>query len=310
MLIMIAVLFSCIPFITALWVLTAFMFMLGIIGSTVDVGCNTFIVWVHREKVAPYMNGLHFFFGVGGFLAPLLLAQVLRHTSQISWCFWVISFLILPVAFWISFQPVPNTPKSIHSDDKPKNSTDIKLFSFVIVFLSLFVGVEISFGGWIYSYGLATGLTDKMGSAYLTSVFWGAFTLARLISIPLAIHLKPISMLTICCIGSFVSFVLILLFPESLNFLILGSAGVGIFIASAFPTTLSFCERRLGITGKITSLLFVGASIGAIILPWVFGQLLEQQGPYALMVAMALTIATAFICLSVVYIGFIRNNNM
>ncbi len=307
MLLLTAVLVSLVPLISKLWVLAGLIFLLGLIGSTVDVGCNTFLVWVHREKVAPYMNGLHFFFGIGGFLAPILIAQVLLHTGTISWSFWLLALLIIPVAIWMVFLQGPKPRLPVESVEKPMENGDLKLFFILIVFLSLFVGVEISFGGWIYSYGLTTGLTDKMGAAYLTSVFWGAFTIARLISIPLAIRLKPITMLFICTIGTLASFVLILSFPDSLRMLMISSAGVGIFIACVFPTTFSFCEYRLGVTGKITSWLFVGASVGAMGLPWVLGQLLDSHGPYSMMIAMLSAATAALIILSIIYFGFIRN---
>ncbi len=307
MLLITAILVSFIPLVSKLWVLTGLIFLLGLIGSAVDVGCNTFLVWVHREKVAPYMNGLHFFFGIGGFLSPILIAQVLLHTGKISWSFWFLGLLIIPVAIFTYFLQGPKPRQSVESVERPMKTADLKLFLIIIVFLSLFVGVEISFGGWIYSYGLTTGLTDKMGAAYLTSVFWGAFTVARLISIPLAIRLKPITMLFICTMGSLASFMLILSFPDSLRMLMLSSAGVGIFIACVFPTTFSFCEYRLGVTGKITSWLFVGASVGAMGLPWILGQLLDSHGPYSMMIAMASTVGAALIILSIIFFGFIRN---
>ncbi|NJN94713.1 MAG: MFS transporter [Anaerolineales bacterium] len=64
-----------IPLIPALWLLIAVMLFLGLVEGAVDVGGNTLLVWVHRHRVGPYMNGLHFFFGVGAFLSPLIVAQ-------------------------------------------------------------------------------------------------------------------------------------------------------------------------------------------------------------------------------------------
>ena len=88
-------------------------------------------------------------------------------------------------------------------------------------------------------------------AAYLASVYWTSFTLARLISIPLAIRLKPIQMLFVLTIGCLSSLGRILLFTQSLIFLVIGTAGVGIFIADVFPISLSFLENRLGVTGQI-----------------------------------------------------------
>ena len=60
-----------------------------------------------------------------------------------------------------------------------------------MLFLFFYVGAEITFGGWIYTYAVTLKLASAAGAAYLTSVFWLAFTIGRLISIPVATRFKP-----------------------------------------------------------------------------------------------------------------------
>ena len=52
-----------IPIAPLLWLLALVSFVLGFSEVVVDVGGNTLLLWVHRTKSAPFMNGLHFFFG-------------------------------------------------------------------------------------------------------------------------------------------------------------------------------------------------------------------------------------------------------
>ena len=66
-----------IPISHTLGLLLFFMFLSGLATGTLDVGCNTLLLWTHGEKSGPFLNGLHFFFGVGSFIAPLLLVRVL-----------------------------------------------------------------------------------------------------------------------------------------------------------------------------------------------------------------------------------------
>src|SRR5262249_22671870 len=65
-----------IPFAPQLWLLLAILAGKGIAEGLISAGTNTLLVWVHREAVGPYMNGMHFCFGVGAFTGPLLVAQV------------------------------------------------------------------------------------------------------------------------------------------------------------------------------------------------------------------------------------------
>ncbi len=55
-----------------------------------------------------------------------------------------------------------------------------------MLFLFFYVGAEITFGGWVYTYAVTLKLASAAGAAYLTSAFWLAFTVGRLISIPAA----------------------------------------------------------------------------------------------------------------------------
>lgn len=316
MLVLTALFCSLVPMITLLWLLTMVMLVLGFTESTVDVGCNTFMVWTHRDKSPPFMNALHFFFGLGGFLAPILVAQIIILHDNVTWVFWILSLFILPVAGWMMSVSNPSPSRKRldqNMDDKKTVSFDIsskkrKMFTGMVLFIGIYVGVEGGFGGWIYSYGLTTGLTDKAGAAYLTSVFWATFTMGRLISIPIALRFKPIVILFTGLLGTILSFSSILVFAEHLNVLILATAGVGLFMAPAFPTTFSFCERRIGITGKMTSLFFVGASIGGMTLPWCFGQLLEYYNPYVMMAAITFSVILAFVVLSFIYVVYVRGS--
>jgi MFS family permease len=42
---------------------------------------------------------------------------------------------------------------------------------------------------------------------------------------------------------------------------------------------MTMAESRLTITGQITSLFFLGCSLGSMSLPWLMGQLIDRQGP-------------------------------
>jgi FHS family Na+ dependent glucose MFS transporter 1 len=153
----------------------------------------------------------------------------------------------------------------------------------VALFFFLYVGAEVGFGGWISSYVLALELYDEATAAYLTSAFWGALTLGRLISIPITARLRPRVVLLSDLAGCLVSVALIVLWPDSALAIWVGTLGIGLAMASIFPVTLSFAERRMPITGKVTGFFFVGASLGGMTLPWLIGQLFEGMGPQVTM---------------------------
>ncbi len=284
---------ALVPGLSLLWLLAGAILLIGVAEGVVDVGGNTLIVWVHRGDVGPYMNGLHFFYGVGAFISPLIVGQVLlRSGGGIAWAYWIVALLMLPVVLYIARQPSPVNQDVVEKESaaKPPSPT---LVTLIALFIFLYVGAEISFGGWISTYAVALGLATPTTAAYLTSGFWGALTVGRLLAIPLAARFRPRTILLVDLLGCMAAVGLILVYPASLTVAWVGSIGAGLFMASVFPTTLSLAERRMPITGQVTSWFFVGASLGSMTVPYIIGQLFESTGPVVTMIAILVCLALA-----------------
>ena len=271
---------AVVPVTFHIWILTAVLLLMGLVESLVDIGGNTLIVWVHRHKVGPFMNGLHFFFGVGAFLAPILVAQTLLRTEGIAWAYWLLALVILPVSLFVASQPSPQ-PIAQKSEEKLAGKLNYTLIGLISLFFFIYVGVEVGFGGWIFTYATTLGIVEEEVAAYLTSAFWGALTVGRLLSIPIAASLRPRIILFVDFIVAAIGMIVLLTFPNSTIALWIGVITFGIAIASVFPTILSFAERRMVITGQITGLFFAGASLGGMTLPLLMGYLLENISPIA-----------------------------
>ena len=290
-LIIMAVMMALAPLISLLWLLATTLLIMGAAEGTLDVGGNTLLIWVHRHKVGPFMNGLHFFFGAGAFLSPIIIAQTVLISDDITWAYWVLASLMLPVIVWLLRLPSP-TVQAVSKDD-PVRQTDRLLVALIALFFFLYTGAEISFGGWIFTYAMALGLSGETAAAYLTSAFWGAITLGRLLTIPVAARLRPRSILLGGLVGCLVSVGVILLWSNALAATWLGTLGLGFSMASIFPTTLSLAERRLTITGRVSGWFFAGASAGGMTLPWLIGQLFEPIGPQVMMFAILVDLIVA-----------------
>ncbi len=283
MLVSIAVTLALIPVLTNIWVLALVLMIVGLAEGAVDVGGNTLLVWLYRKDVSPFMNALHAFFGVGSFFAPVILSLALQQSGDITFGYWTLAIIVLPIILWIAVLPSPHA-KTLEDESKGRDNqalarSDIILIVIVCLFFFFYAGAEVSFGGWIYTYSMKTMLADETTAAYLNSAFWGAFTLARLLSIPLATRLRPRNMMSLDLAGCILSIGVLLIWSHSSLALWIGTIGFGISSASIFPTTLSLAERRLDITGRITGWFFVGASSGGMILPWLIGQFFERSGP-------------------------------
>jgi FHS family Na+ dependent glucose MFS transporter 1 len=205
-----ALVMALVPLAPALWVLIAVLLVLGAAEGTLDVGGNVMLVRAHGAGVGPYMNGLHFFFGVGALAAPVVVAQT---GQDLRLPYWILAVALLPVAGWMLRLP---SPKPLEKTQETEGlRADSRLVALIALFLFLYVGAEVSFGGWIYTYTLALKLSGAAAAAYLTSAFWGSLTVGRLLAIPLASRFRPRAVLFCDLAGCMVSVGVILLWSDS-----------------------------------------------------------------------------------------------
>jgi len=284
-LLVMAAMMAAAPAIPRLWLLALVVILLGIAGSMLDVGGNTLLVWVHGRRVGPYMNALHFFFGLGSTLAPIVVAQAMQRSDEIAGAYRLLALLILPAAVWLWRVPSPQAPaqRAGEPEGQPRSPASTRrLLILLVALFFLYVGAEVGFAGWIAPYAVRLGLADEATAAYLTSAFWGALTVGRLLSVPLAARVRPSRILLADLLGCLASIGVLLLWPGSAAAW-LGACGLGFSMASVFPTLIALAERRLIITGRITGWFLSGSSVGGMTLPWLMGQLFEAQGPRSAM---------------------------
>lgn len=291
MLLTMSIMMALVPLASKLWLLLISMLILGAAEAGLDVGANTLLGWVHGKAVAPFMNALHSFFGVGALIAPLIVALTVLFKLPATTSYFVLAVLILPVAVF-TLQSTGPTAATLEKHDEPAQA-HTRLVFLIAAFLFLYVGAEVGFAGWIFTYATKLRLSDERTAAYLTSLFWGSLTLGRMLAIPVAARLKPRTILISSLAGCLLSLALMFLRPGSLAATLLGTTGLGLSMASIFPTTLSFAGSRMKMTGRVTGWFVFGASAGSMLIPLGIGQAFEAAGPRVVIFVTTATLLAA-----------------
>ncbi len=294
-LLFIAIASILIPISSTLNILLFAMFLSGLAAGILDVGCNTLLLWTHKEKSGPFMNGLHFFFGVGSLIAPLLLAQVLLRTNDIYWMYYAFAIVSLPMMIWLWFLPEPS--HNPQSDEQTNSTFPVVPVVLIVMLFLLYVGLELGFGNWIYTYALTLKLGTTVTAAYLTSAFWGAFTLGRLLGVWVSTRMRAQTTILVDLIGCAISTVLIMLWKESSLVLWIGTFGLGLSMASIFPNIMMLAGERMQITGTITGWFLVGSGAGSMLLPWLLGQIFTYTGPQLMTTVLLVDIVAILVAL-------------
>ena len=257
----------------------------GLADGLINTGANTLLVWTHGEKVGPYMNGLHFCFGVGAFLAPVLVAQVISMTGGYRWAYWSLAACATLVS--LRLLTLAGHPRPVHHyDTGPSALVSVRIYYPLVIsaalFLFFYVGAEVAFGGWVYTYAVTLKLASTVGAAYLTSGFWLSFTLGRLLSIPLATRFTP-PQIVLAALGTCLSVLaMVIIIPDSSVVLWMAALGLGFGMAPLWPTGFTLAGQSLMLTASVSGMILLGDSFGGVVLPWLVGQVMEVTGPRAL----------------------------
>ena len=303
-LVLMVVMSFLIPLMTTFFILLVVMFFFGLGMGLLDIGGNVNLLWVYQSRVGPFMNALHFSFGVGAFLSPIILHNVMRLTGgALTWPFWSLALLFLPGIAGLIFLSSPENPEE-NGNANHSSTTNLRLVILMMALFFLYVGVEGGFGGWIFTYATEGNIVSESAASYINSIYWGALTLGRLITIPLAKKISPAAIL----IGNFALSILflglILIWPVDSNMIWVGSIGLGLALSSVFPTLMALGESRMKITGSVTGMFFFGSSLGGTLLPMLLGQIFEYSGSYQMMITMfAASCAGLLVLISVILVS-------
>ena len=219
----------------------------------------------------------------------------------LRWPYWIsASFFILPLLAFAYYAIKPKLTRCHRVKDsgnstptaESKTRTTAKyplvyrftVFSLLFLFVFIYVGLETTFGSLIFT-ATVTGEANfsKSNAAVLTSVFWGTFCFMRLFSVTLAVlKVRPSVMMTMNLSGSLLAATIMIFFPHNVVAIWLGAAILGSSYASIYPATMTWLGENVEATGKATSVVVTGGTLGDTILPAVVGVLIARVSPDSL----------------------------
>lgn len=282
--------------------LVAAFLMTGIARGGNSSFSNTMISTLPGEKAARGYNLLHGCFAVGALLSPLLLVSFAGRWPAFGWRIMagLLCVLCLCQLAVYAKMPLPAEPpqKGVASADR--SFLKVKLFWLGSAMLLFYISAEYAIVGWLVTYFQDTGILDASWSQLMNSLLWLVIFIGRMIGAAVTGKVSRSKLLLVDGVGFFVCF-LVMFFSRTPGPIILGLIGVGLFMATIYPTAFAFgsdCIRGNDLGCSI--MIFIG-SVGGIVTPALVGLVAERAGIQAGMgVVAALTaLLLASIVLSV-----------
>ncbi len=280
------VLMSALPFCSSFWWLVAVNVPGGVSYGVLAAATNLALCNLQPDWI---MQLGHFFYAVGALLAPLIVAAFTggKDESRLGLAFVVSSSSFLVMAAVIlrtkRYKELAERKRrragggggaageEAASSVKQLSARELLMVYLAGLLLTLAVGAEVCFSGFIFSYAVDFLGIDELSAAGLTSLFWTTMAVGRFAAIFLSTRLSPRAILTCNLVGCLLGALPITVFPRSVNVLWLGTVIYGLSMSCAYPTVMTLISSYFPITGRAATILGIGASLGEFSVPLIAG---------------------------------------
>ena len=301
--------------ITAVWMMVAYLIFAAGLGSTpllvaaflmtgVARGgnsnfSNTMVSTLPGERAAQGYNLLHGCFAVGALLSPLLLVFFAGRWPGTGWRVMAGLLCLLCVSQLVVYarMPLPAEPprKGVAAADH--SFLKVKQFWLGSAMLLFYISAEYAIVGWLVTYFQDTGVLDASWSQLMNSLLWLVIFIGRMVGAAITGRVSRSKLLLLDGAGFFACF-LVMFFSRTPFPIILGLVGVGLFMATIYPTAFAFGSDCIRGNDLGCSVMIFTGSVGGIITPFLVGQVAERAGIQAGMGVVAAL--TALLLVSIV----------
>jgi len=272
-----------------IWFLVVLLGFVANLGSgTIEVGFNTLIAQLEPKRSEVAMNWLHFSYGLGALLGPLLLSRLFNLSG--SWFVYHLSIAFLSLIFlviWHRFK----TMNKIAPNPKPAAEALNGIYKnrslwALIALMFTYVAAEVSLAGWAPTFLIQLGAGSE-NAALGVSVIWLGVTLGRALCTKLVAFLRPKPLLLLLTAGTGLS-MLALNLTDSVYQMFAGLFITGLFFSAIFPLIILYGSQLFpDHTPQTTSSLVVAGSLGALVGPSFLGIIAESYSFIAGVVILA-----------------------
>lgn len=260
---------------------------------------NTMISTLPGGKATRGYNLLHGCFAVGALLSPLVLVFCTNRWPGMGWRLVAVLLALLclsQVAVYAKM-PLPQEPKGKSVKTVDHSFLKVRQFWLGSAMLFFYISVEYAIVGWLVSYFQDTGILSADYSQMMNSLLWLVIFCGRMVGAAITGKISRNKLLLIDGTG-FCAFFLIMFFSRNPVLIVLGLMGVGLFMATIYPTAFAFGSDCIRGNDLGCSIMIFTGSAGGILTPALVGLVAERAGIRAGMGLVA--VFTALLLLSIV----------
>lgn len=275
--------FAALPF-SANFALSMSIFaLIGLGAGSIVLTANILVARVFAHRSVSALNLLNLFFGLGAFFSPAMVGYAIERFGQGRMILWLVGGLVgVQFILFLLLRVPPPAAENRAETGSFGSLLRSRLVWLLAALLLIYVGIENGLGGWVTVYMNRTTSLSLETAALAASAFWLALTAGRLVTVWLGMRLTGMRILALSMGGALAGSLLMVLGRGSIPLSVAGILLTGFSFGSIFPSVVSLTGSAYPAQpGKAMTIVNGMASIGAMILPWLQGILLNNVSPLA-----------------------------
>ena len=230
------------------------------------------VVGESAEKKTAGLNFLHASFAVGAFLAPFIViasASLSWRTAPIA-----IALSMLLAIIAVAMRLKGGKSVKVKGEGGIPRTVGFWLNTFIMFF---YLCAEGSLTGWLVTYFQDEGIFPAAVATAMQSFLWIMILLGRLMCAIVSTKMNKSVLILILGLAMTAFFILMITVSNPVV-IFLALLGVGFSMSGIYPTTLSSMDTRYNSSTIATGTCIGTATIGAIAMPIIIGQVAERAG--------------------------------
>ncbi len=258
--------------------------VMGVGYGMASIGINTMASRLMPSRPGFILNLCNVWYAGGSVAGPFVASLLLDRGGRAETVLLgagVVALTMVPFALWLvpPGRPAPRTDDpegpaaaSAQPAGRWRPPPALLLMSVVVM---LYAGVEAGFGGWVASYVQLTLRETAARGALLTSLFWFAYLVGRIVATLAALATGPGTVLTATAVTVGVGGMLLGIGHAHAGLTTAAIAVLGLGVGPLYPSMFALVTARVR-ERPATAVAVVSSigSIGAIAFPWIMGQAL------------------------------------
>ena len=282
--------------VTAVWMAVAYLIFAGGLGSPalLIAAClmtgiarggnsnfaSTMISTLPGDEAGRGYNLIHGGFAVGALLSPLLLILCARLWPASGWRVMTALMLGLCLAQLAVYGKMPLPAEEYGKQGKgrlDRSFLKVRQFWLGSAMLFFYISAEYAIVGWLVTYFQDAGFLSADLSQLMNSLLWLVIFVGRMIGAALTGKVSRGKLLLADGVGLFACF-LLLFVSRTPGTIIPSLMGVGLFMATIYPTAFAFGSDCIRGNDFGCSIMILTGSVGGVITPALVGFAAERSG--------------------------------